>query len=201
VVCATPLIGALPKFHFGGHVVERRVSAVHRIENRSDSGHCVEGCVVAELSRDALFRREVIKSSGPSDIGNQCLAQRPVSHPHILADRPRESTHLLLGAWRRHRTHQTKWLGIAGWAIIHNMTQHSTTRSPLTGFLSVEWVDAGDPEDANAPANFGWYSISTNPPLDKPRLLELLRRLAESVQEDINDGDDGPHGNEGRLAR
>lgn len=81
------------------------------------------------------------------------------------------------------------------------MADEHEVRRPLTGFLRVEWVDAGDPNDASAPANFGWYSFTTDPPLEAPRLLALLDRLAESVREDIDNGDDGPHQPEGRLPK
>lgn len=79
------------------------------------------------------------------------------------------------------------------------MPDEQEIRRPLTGFLRVEWVDAGDPNDVSATANFGWFSFTTDPPLEAPRLLALLHRLAESVQEDIDNGDDGPRQSEGRL--
>lgn len=64
-------------------------------------------------------------------------------------------------------------------------------RGHLTGTLTVEWVDAADPDDASADPDFGWFQFRSDPPLDVRRLLRLLLDLAETVREELDEaGDD-----------
>ena len=59
-------------------------------------------------------------------------------------------------------------------------------RWPLTGTLSVEFVDAADPGDASEPPNFGTMGFRCDPQewWNDPRLPELLRWLADWVEAD-----------------
>ena len=57
-------------------------------------------------------------------------------------------------------------------------------RRPLTGVITIEWVDAGDPDDIAQPPNFGWFSLRTEPQLEDRRLVLLLREVADSVEND-----------------
>jgi hypothetical protein len=57
-------------------------------------------------------------------------------------------------------------------------------RRPLTGVITIEWVDAADPDDDAQPPNFGWFSLRTEPQLDDHRLVLLLREIADSVEND-----------------
>lgn len=65
-------------------------------------------------------------------------------------------------------------------------------RKPLTGKLTVEWRDAGDPNDASAPPDFGHFGVKTDPPLESERLLALLRSLATDLENDLRDEADPP---------
>jgi hypothetical protein len=68
------------------------------------------------------------------------------------------------------------------------MIEKDVQRHALTGFLTVEWVDGADPDDASLPPSFGWSSFKTEPKLYRRRLLVLLHELAATVQEDIDLG-------------
>lgn len=59
-------------------------------------------------------------------------------------------------------------------------------RQPLSGTLTVEWMDAADPNDSTVPPNFGWFSCESDPPLEAPRLLALLRDLAAALEEEMS---------------
>jgi hypothetical protein len=68
-----------------------------------------------------------------------------------------------------------------------HMSDAQHPRGHLTGTLTVEWVDAADPEDAIPVPNFGWSRFDSDPPLDRRRLLRLLLNLAESVREELDE--------------
>ena len=59
----------------------------------------------------------------------------------------------------------------------------SSRRSPLTGRVCIEWVDAADPEDDAAEPNFGWSLTASESLRDHARLTRLLREVADSVDE------------------
>ena len=61
-------------------------------------------------------------------------------------------------------------------------------RAPLTGVVSIEWVDGADPSDASEPPNFGWFGVNSEPTLEPQRLLALLREVADALEADLNDG-------------
>jgi hypothetical protein len=61
-------------------------------------------------------------------------------------------------------------------------------RRPLTGIVSIEWVDGADPTDASVPPNFGWFSLKSEPPLDDARLVLLLREVADTVEGNLHGG-------------
>jgi len=62
-------------------------------------------------------------------------------------------------------------------------------RSPLSGTLTIEWVDAANPSDASEPPSFGWSSCKQEPSEMEPeRLLVLLRALTTALEEDLSDG-------------
>ena len=67
------------------------------------------------------------------------------------------------------------------------------SRWPLTGVITIEWVDAADPDDAAQPPNFGWLSIRAEPQLDDRRLVLLLREIADSVESDHGSDENDPH--------
>ena len=69
--------------------------------------------------------------------------------------------------------------------MIDNVPAHRRPPRPLTGILTVEWVDASDPDDASAPPSFGWFNCSSEPPLEPERLALLLHTLADSADEDV----------------
>jgi hypothetical protein len=52
-------------------------------------------------------------------------------------------------------------------------------RKTRTGVVTIEWVDAWEPDDADAESNFGW-SIRVDRPMDDARLRRLLLEIAES---------------------
>ena len=66
------------------------------------------------------------------------------------------------------------------------MDRDRSARWPLTGTLSVEFVDAADPGDETATPNFGTMSFRCEPRewWDDPRLPEFLRWLADTVETD-----------------
>jgi hypothetical protein len=57
-------------------------------------------------------------------------------------------------------------------------------RRPLTGVITIDWVDTTDPDDANQPPNFGW-SMRPEPMLDDQRLILLLREIANTLEEGL----------------
>jgi hypothetical protein len=61
-------------------------------------------------------------------------------------------------------------------------------RQPLTGTVSIEWVDAADPDDVDADPNIGWFGVKSEPPLDLRRMIALLRAVTASAEEDLRDG-------------
>jgi hypothetical protein len=63
-------------------------------------------------------------------------------------------------------------------------------RHPLTGVITIDWVDAADPDDANQPPNYGW-SVRSEPRLDDQRLLLLLRELINALEHDLTTDNDG----------
>jgi hypothetical protein len=56
------------------------------------------------------------------------------------------------------------------------------SRRPLTGVITIDWVDAADPDDADPPSNFGW-SMRPEPMLDDQRLILPLREIANTLEE------------------
>lgn len=66
--------------------------------------------------------------------------------------------------------------------------QPSKRRAPLTGVVSIEWVDGSDPADASEPPNFGWFGVESEPTLEPQRLLVLLREVADALEADLEDG-------------
>jgi len=64
------------------------------------------------------------------------------------------------------------------------MADAGFARGALTGVVSIEWVDAADPDDVTAPPNFGWFSAKSVPSLDRARFIALLRKVADSMEED-----------------
>ncbi len=60
-------------------------------------------------------------------------------------------------------------------------------RWPLTGTVSIEWVDAADPSDPEAEPYFGSFGITTDRPLDLRRLVALLHFVAETQQKFLDD--------------
>jgi len=61
-------------------------------------------------------------------------------------------------------------------------------RWPLTGIVTIEWVDGADPDDASAPPNFGWFRAGNDRPIESSRLAVLLREVAASLDADAEEG-------------
>ena len=57
-------------------------------------------------------------------------------------------------------------------------------RWPLTGIVTIEWVDAADPDDASAPPNFGWLRAANDRPMEASRLAALLCEIAATLDEE-----------------
>ncbi len=57
-------------------------------------------------------------------------------------------------------------------------------RWPLTGIVTIEWVDAADPDDSAAPPNFGWLTAANDRPMEASRLAALLREIASSLDDE-----------------
>jgi hypothetical protein len=60
-------------------------------------------------------------------------------------------------------------------------------RRPLTGVVSIEWVDAADPDDPVAEPNFGSFGVTCEPPLEGRRLIALLRWEADNQQKMLDE--------------
>jgi hypothetical protein len=63
----------------------------------------------------------------------------------------------------------------------------SQARRPLTGTVTIEWVDASEPDDPEAVPNFGW-TLRVDRPLDDRRLRTLLLEVANSPHLDESEG-------------
>jgi hypothetical protein len=63
----------------------------------------------------------------------------------------------------------------------------ATHRTPTSGTVTIEWVDAGDRDDASAPPSFGFSEVRTEPKLEGERLLELLRFVPDCLESDLRE--------------
>lgn len=94
----------------------------------------------------------------------------------------REAARTLLADLPAHRFESSP----AG-ASVGRGEEEERRRQPLSGTLTVEWMDAADPNDNTVPPNFGWFRFESDPPLEAPRLLALLRELFAELEEQISD--------------
>lgn len=60
-------------------------------------------------------------------------------------------------------------------------------RRPLTGVLTIEWVESADPDDPSAEPNFGW-SMRCDPQIDRHHLGILIQRLAAYMEDELSEG-------------
>jgi hypothetical protein len=87
MVDAKPVCCALPKVGFSRDRMEWRVSRVKTVQDRSHGRKRVQGSVLADLSYDALLRRNLVEPPWLPDEGDQCAApEQVVGHCSILAD-------------------------------------------------------------------------------------------------------------------
>jgi hypothetical protein len=61
--------------------------------------------------------------------------------------------------------------------------ENRPARWSLTGVVTIEWVDAADPDDPLAPPDFGWLRAGNDRPMGPARLAALLRAVAASIDE------------------
>jgi hypothetical protein len=62
-------------------------------------------------------------------------------------------------------------------------------RWPLTGIVTIEWVDGADPDDSSAPPNFGWLRAANDRPMEASRLATLLREIAATLDDEEDESD------------
>jgi hypothetical protein len=53
----------------------------------------------------------------------------------------------------------------------------------MSGTVRIEWVDTADVDDPGAGGpNFGYFETHADPPLDRRRLVSLLRMIADDLE-------------------
>jgi hypothetical protein len=72
------------------------------------------------------------------------------------------------------------------------MTEESPLpkRWPLTGVVSIEWVEGADPSDSDVEPYFGTFGVKTDRPLDRRRLIALLRWVVENEEQMLDEEED-----------
>ena len=83
------------------------------------------------------------------------------------------------------------WSATMAWRSISCSATGSTVRvvgparAPLTGEIRIEWVDGADPNDLGAEPNFGWTLKDYQSLPDTPKLVKLLREIANDLERDL----------------
>lgn len=58
-----------------------------------------------------------------------------------------------------------------------------SAETPPRGRVTFEWVDATEEEPGLPMPNFGWFGVETDAPVSTPKLVAVLRAVADHLEE------------------